>query len=121
MEIALTGSLPLLPQPQRQPPQQPQSQGPADSATSRAQPNSQTGVNRPEKEVTGQVVNDEADTYTESRQESGGANSQAQNFTPVPTRRVSAQASIQTYADNQALVINPSQPRQVSGIIDIRV
>lgn len=120
MEIALSGALPVLPQPQRQPPPQAQPRQ-TDTAASRQQANSQNAINRTEREVTGQVVNDEAETYTETRSESGTASNNSQNFTPSQTRRHSRQASVQTYADNQALIAHPSQPRQVSGIIDVRV
>ena len=39
-------------------------------------------------------------------------------FNSPQTRRFSLQAAIQTFRDNEALITDPRQPRQVSGIID---
>jgi hypothetical protein len=39
-------------------------------------------------------------------------------FTSSGFRRFSMQAAVQTFRDNQALLTEPGQPRQISGIID---
>ena len=43
------------------------------------------------------------------------------NFNQSDTRQISIGAALQNYQDNEALIAEPDQPRQVSGIIDVYV
>ena len=75
-------------------------------------------VSRNERVVRGEVI------Y--ARPEQGRAVDAAQtsvagsatSFTSSNPRRLSMQGAIQTFRDNEALVTEPGQSRQVSGIID---
>ena len=121
MEIAATGfALPLL-SPVRDRPQARPDVG--QSTAGNRRDTSSLGLatgsaDRNEREVRGEVI------YT--RPEQGRTSAAAQTrlandaaaFTASGNRRFSVQAAIQAFRENEAMVTEPGESRQVSGIID---
>ena len=88
---------------------------PAAEAAERREP-----PREPERVVSGEVISASENTYSHLNNSpnrfSQGSNS-ASGFTEQP-RRFSMQAAIQTFRDNEAIVVDQTRAVQVSGIID---
>ena len=122
MDIAATGlALPLL-NPVRERVQTRRDPGPQSgnrTNTDSARTSTAAGTERRnEREVRGEVIYErpERDRVVDAAKSSAG--SAASAFTSASPRRFSIPAAIQAFRDNQALVTQPGQSRQVSGIID---
>lgn len=116
MAIALSASLPIIPGFES---------GRRSQANSRARPESQNNPqsqdtqNRNERVVRGEVISarDDSRRGINSTERTVSERNAAFNSFGEP-RRFSLQSSIATYQQNEALIVEPGKPRQVSGIID---
>ena len=116
MAITLTAALPLLPgfdsgrRTQSSVQSRPESQG---------NQQSQASQNRNERVVRGEVISahDNSRRGVNSTERTVSERNAAFNTFGEP-RRFSLQSSIATYQQNEALIVEPGKPRQVSGIID---
>ena len=115
MAIALTAALPILPgfdsgrRTQSSTQSRPESQN----------QQSQASQNRNERVVRGEVISarDDSRRSINSTERTVSERNAAFNSFGEP-RRFSLQSSIATYQQNEALIVEPGKPRQVSGIID---
>ena len=120
MEIAATGLLLPLMGPGRDRPQSTPTESTRDRGNQRETANrGQT----PEPADNGRVIRGEVlSSQIDSSRAIGGLQrsneSNSSSFASADTRRFSLQAAIQTFRDNEALITDPANPRQVSGIID---
>ena len=137
MEIALTGFNPSFDssataQAARQRQQDAQQQSPASRANSRESQDARDqqqarAETTPRSADSARIINGEvlsSETARVYTAESGGSllsrssqNQQNPNGQP-DMRRVSMQQALQTFTDNEALITEQNNPRQVSGIID---
>lgn len=116
MAIALSASLPII---------SGFESGRRASTNTRARPESQPNPqnqdtqNRNERVVRGEVISTRADNRRgiNSTQRTVSERNATFNSFGEP-RRFSLQSSISTYQQNEALIVEPGKPRQVSGIID---
>ena len=121
MDIAATGhALPLLSPLRDRPQARPDNSQQANARNSRDNTDnvSDRGEGRTERVVPGEVI------YSRPEQPRGveaarrGLADAAAGFTASGNRRFSLQAALQTFRDNEALITEPGELRQVSGIID---
>lgn len=73
-----------------------------------------------ERVVSGEVLTASENTYSHlnnSQSRFSSSNNTASGFTEQP-RRFSMQAAVQTFRDNEAIVVDQNRTVQVSGIID---
>ncbi|MCW9014281.1 MAG: hypothetical protein OQL06_10900 [Gammaproteobacteria bacterium] len=120
MDIAVTGLAPLLlPDPGRSR-SRPDTARADNNQQNTARNRTQTQSDNPggERLVRGEVLSSNSNHTRAVNSTLGALNERNMEFAQSDTRQISIYAAIQTYSDNEALIADPDQPRQVSGIID---
>ncbi|MDQ1362201.1 MAG: hypothetical protein QG652_61 [Pseudomonadota bacterium] len=114
-ELALTSLASPLLGDYVQPPRNRRAEQPAPESAGRREPPRET-----ERVVTGEVLTASENTYSHLNNSANRFSSDsntASGFTDQP-RRFSLQSAMQTFRDNEAIVVDQNRAVQVSGIID---